>query len=305
MQNIKMNLDSEKRLLLIGKAFSAEVRIDILKLLCHSDMNINEISEALTVPQSSVAAHIKVLEDAGIISTNLLPGIRGTKKMCHIEMTEIALELSTRHRLNEKWTEIDMPIGNYVDYKVRPTCGIVSEKAPIGEEDEPRCFYNPDRSNAQLLWLGKGYVEYRFPNDCMKDKKEKALEVSAELCSEDHEYNLECKSDITMWINDVEVGTWSCPSDFGGRRGKLNPEWWPDKNTQYGKLKTWKIDENASYIDDEKTSENGIDKYNLYDKEYISVRIGIKETAKNVGGINLFGKCFGDYEQNIKMRIKF
>ncbi len=305
MQNIKMNLDSEKRLLLIGKAFSAEVRIDILKLLCHSDMNINEISEALTVPQSSVAAHIKVLEDAGIISTNLLPGIRGTKKMCHIEMTEIALELSTRHRLNEKWTEIDMPIGNYVDYKVRPTCGIVSEKAPIGEEDEPRCFYNPDRSNAQLLWLGKGYVEYRFPNDCMKDKKEKALEVSAELCSEDHEYNLECKSDITMWINDVEVGTWSCPSDFGGRRGKLNPEWWPDKNTQYGKLKTWKIDENASYIDDEKTSENGIDKYNLYDKEYISVRIGIKENAKNVGGINLFGKCFGDYEQNIKMRIKF
>lgn len=305
MQNIKMNLDSEKRLLLIGKAFSAEVRIDILKLLCHSDMNINEISEALTVPQSSVAAHIKVLEDAGIISTNLLPGIRGTKKMCHIEMTEIALELSTRHRLNEKWTEIDMPIGNYVDYKVRPTCGIVSEKAPIGEEDEPRCFYNPDRSNAQLLWLGKGYVEYRFPNDCMKDKKEKALEVSAELCSEDHEYNLACKSDITMWINDVEVGTWSCPSDFGGRRGKLNPEWWPDKNTQYGKLKTWKIDENASYIDDEKTSENGIDKYNLYDKEYISVRIGIKENAKNVGGINLFGKCFGDYEQNIKMRIKF
>ena len=39
--------------------------------------------------------------------------------------------------------------------------------------------------------------------------------------------------------------------------------------------------------------------------EYISVRIGIKDNAKNVGGINLFGDCYGDFPQHIKMVIHY
>ena len=61
-----------------------------------------------------------------------------------------------------------MPIGNYVDYQVEPTCGLVGEKGPIGEEDEPRGFYDPKRTKAKLLWFGRGYVEYRFPNNILK-----------------------------------------------------------------------------------------------------------------------------------------
>jgi len=39
------------------------------------------------------------------------------------------------------------------------------------------------------------------------------------------------------------------------------------------------------------------------DEDYISFKIGVKEDSKYVGGINLFGNKFGDFEQNIDMRI--
>ncbi len=301
--NIHVNLDDKKRLTRLAKALSIEVRIDILKLLCNIDLNINEIAERLMIPQSTAAAHVKVLEEAGLIKTTLQPGVRGSMKVCSKLLDAFSVDLISK--MEKEVTMIHMPIGNYVDYKVEPTCGIVSSKGPIDEEDEPKCFYNPDRTHAKLLWFGNGYIEYRFPNNVLKHNKEKELELSMELCSEDHEYNLDCPSDITVWINGLEAGTWNCPSDYGGRRGKLNPDWWPDKSTQYGMLKKWKLTEDGSYLDDKKTNNANIYDYHLSKGEYISVRIGIKEDAQHVGGINLFGDCFGDYAQNILMKIAF
>ncbi|MER9545553.1 transcriptional regulator, partial [Mesorhizobium sp. M0437] len=36
----------------------------------------------------------------------------------------------------------------------------------------------------------------------------------------------------------------------------------------------------------------------------IRVRIGVKDDAKRPGGINIFGKGFGNYDQDILLRIK-
>lgn len=300
---IQMDLDDKVQLALLAKALSAEIRIDILRLLCRNDLNINEIAERLELPQSSAAAHVKVLEEAGLITTSLKPAIRGSMKVCSKQLDAFSVELITN--MEEETEIINMPIGNFVDYYVEPTCGIVSEKGHIDEEDEPRCFYNPDRTKAKLLWFGKGYLEYRFSNKILTEHKEKRMELSMEICSEDHEYNFNFPSDITVWINGMEAGTWNCPSDFGGRRGKLNPEWWPDKNTQYGILKTWKLTEQGTYLDDNKVNSLPIQEYHLSENAYISVRIGIKEDAEHVGGVNLFGDCFGDYAQNIRMKFVF
>lgn len=304
-KSVNMNLDHTKQLIRIGKALSVEARIEILKLLCTQELNINEIAELLSIPASSAAAHIKVLEEAGLIATSLKPGIRGSMKLSEKILDQIEITLTTVQNVKEKIEVIDMPIGNYVDYQVEPTCGLVGERAPIGEEDEPRCFYDPERTNAKLLWFGRGYVEYRFPNHILKHETERKLELSMEICSEDHEYNLDYPSDITVWINQIEAGTFTCPGDFGGRRGKLNPSWWPDKNTQYGIFKTWALTEEGTFIDNKKVNEKTLYDYDLSGQDYISVRIGIKEDAVNQGGINLFGDCFGDYPQNIRMIIYY
>ena len=302
-KTIQLDLDDKEQLALLARALSAEVRIEILRLLCRTDLNINEIAERLNLPQSSAAAHVKVLEEAGLIKTSLKPAVRGSMKVCSRLLSAFQVDLISR--MEEETEIINMPIGNFVDYYVEPTCGIVSEKGHIDEEDEPRCFYNPDRTRAKLLWFGKGYLEYRFPNNILRDRNEKRLELSMELCSEDHEYNFDFPSDITVWINGIEAGTWACPGDFGGRRGKYNPAWWPDKNTQYGKLKTWILTEQGSFLDGDLMNDLSIKEYRLSENAYISVRIGIKEDARHVGGVNLFGDCFGDYAQNIRMKFVF
>ncbi len=305
IQTIKLNLDDVEHLASVSKALSSETRIEILRQLRHKDLNVNEIAELLDIPASSSAAHVKVLEEAGMIKTSLQPGIRGSMKLCHIVLDHIYVEMNTTKNLEQEEEIIRMPIGSYVDYKIEPTCGMASVKGPIGTEDDPRCFYLPERSEAQLIWLGRGYLEYRFPTNSMIGKEIGRIELSMEICSEDHEFNLNYPSDITLWVNELEVGTWNCQSDYGGRRGKLNPDWWPDKNTQYGILKTWSISEQGCYLEEEKTMDKGLPFFHLTGKDYIAVRIGIKEDAKHSGGMNLFGEGFGDYPQNLIMKIVF
>lgn len=305
MEKRVLDLDSAD-LVSVSRALASEVRIDILKLLCKETLKVNEIAERLDIPASTAALNVKVLEEAGLIRCDLQPGIRGSMKVCYKQLKDLNIKIDYNENRNKNGIEvISMPIGNYVDYKVVPTCGIVNEKEHIDDEDEPRCFYNPSRITAKLLWFGAGYVEYRFPNSAIQDRRVKNAELSVELCSETADYNLNCKSDITVWINGIDAGTWCSPSDFGGRRGKLNPEWWPDKNTQYGNLKTWRLNTEGTFLDKDLISDKTVNEYKLADSPYISVRIGIKENAKNVGGVNIFGDCFGDYPQNIVLKLEY
>ena len=46
------------------------------------------------------------------------------------------------------------------------------------------------------------------------------------------------------------------------------------------------------------------DDLKLYEGSAIKLDIGIKEDAEHKGGINLFGKNFGDYPQAIVMIVK-
>jgi len=68
-------------------------------------------------------------------------------------------------------------------------------------------------------------------------------------------------------------------------------------------LKNWKVDSNGSYLDDVKVSDVNLKDIHIEEKHNITLKIGIKSDAVNIGGINLFGKQFGDHEQEIIMRI--
>ena len=70
-------------------------------------------------------------------------------------------------------------------------------------------------------------------------------------------------------------------------------------------LKIWRIARNGSFLDGTRLSSVTLDDLNLAQNDYISMRIGVKEDAAHVGGLNLFGREFGNYPQDILMRLNY
>ncbi len=290
----------------IGKALSSSIRVKILKLLKYQSLNIVEISERLKIPISSTAFHVKSLEDAGLIVTESLPGIRGSQRVCSASTEDLFILLNRQDEiLHTASHTIDMPIGQYFDCDIRPTCGLADENDYIETQDNPRVFFSPKRINTQLIWLQQGFIEYRFPNHFLsKSLLPKYISFSLEICSEAPGYRNIWPSEITFSINQHEIVTYVSSGDYGGRRGKLTPEWWTDGSTQYGLLKTISVNREGSYLDEVPCNKPVcIDELQLESGSYISFRIEIKPDARYIGGLNLFGEKFGDYPQNIVMHI--
>lgn len=287
------------------KALDSLNRIRILRYLSDRVASVNDIAAALDLPPSTAALHIETLEEAGLIRTELEPASRGLRKVCARMYDKVILDLPIAEQPREQAIELLMPIGAFVDCQVTPTCGLASESGIIGLLDDPASFYEPARINTQLLWFHQGHVEYRLPNRLPAGAEAESLRLSMEICSEAPLYNLDWPSDITVWINGTEIGTWTSPADFGGERGRLTPEWWTPRNTQYGLLKVWHISEHASEVDGMRISGVTVRDLLLNASPFIAVRIGIKPEAEHVGGLNLFGSRFGNYPQDLVMRIAY
>ena len=81
-RHISLSLDDTgdyQPLELLGKALSSQIRLKILYLLKHQSLNIVELAKELQIPVSSTAFHINLLEEAGLITAELLHGIRGSQ----------------------------------------------------------------------------------------------------------------------------------------------------------------------------------------------------------------------------------
>lgn len=300
---LELTADNEEQLCEVGNALSSPTRIQILKLLYYNSYNVGEIAEKLNIPASSTAHHIRILENAGLIQTNLQPGNRGSMKLCSRKNDFLHIRLIGLQPNIDQVTSISMPVGAYTDCQITPTCGLADESSIIGYEDRPSDFFLPERINAQILWTSSGYVEYKFPSPLSMNISPKYLTLSFEACSEAPNYQEEWKSDITIWINHQECGTWQSAGDFGSRRGRLNPAWWDDGVTQYGMLTNLKVTETGSFINAHPSSKIKIHDLNLNESDYITVRIGNKADAEYIGGFNIFGEKFGDFEQNIILSL--
>jgi len=289
----------------ILKALASGPRIEILNLLNGKNMNLNEISNKLDMPASSVTVNIKKLEESGLIETEYKPAEHGSQKICEMKYDSILINFAAEKMVNKNIIEIPMPIGNYKDFKVKPSCGLATEKGYVGMLDDVRAFSEPDHIYAQIIWFQQGYVKYRFPNNIPANESARNLGLNMEICSEYPNYKEEYASDITLWINGQEIGTWTSPGDFGSQRGKLNPDWWPAELTQHGVLKVWNVDREGSYIDGKRISSVTLDDLGLKESDFIDIKIGVQEDTENVGGLNLFGRKFGNYAQDLKLRILY
>lgn len=305
---LELSFNEPDKLVAVAHALSTRARADMLRLLSTRKMNVVEISEQLGLPVSTVANNVKILEAAGLINTELLPATRGAMKVCSRNYDDIHFDFNVQKTLPKGESGqylVELPIGHYSDCEVYPTCGLAGVDDFICKEDEPAQFYRPRHIEAQLIWFRKGYVEYLLPLEIPSGARIEALELSMEICSEAPNYDNNWPSDITLWVNEREIGTWTSPGDFGGRRGKLNPSWWGDMATQYGLLKTWRITHERTLLDMIPVSDTSLADLNLSRRPSVRLRIGVKENAVNKGGVNLFGTRFGDYEQDIRMKVDY
>jgi len=257
------------------------------------------------MPPSTVAAHVRILEDAALLRTDLRPAAHGLQKICSRLCDRVLVDLPAPAAGRRRRVEIAMPIGAYSDFDVAPPCGLASDTSLIGYIDDRLSFYEPERVRAGLLWFGSGYLEYSFPNRLPEGAAPARVTVSLEVCSEAPRHNDRWPSDITLWINGCEVGTWASPGDFGGTRGRLTPRWWNTDESQFGRLKRWTVTADGALLDGHPLSATSLADLDLGRSPLTTVRIGVDPAGPRAGGLNLFGRGFGNHPQDILMELEY
>lgn len=299
-----MKINISEKWLPVYDALASPVRLKIINLLAQTPMNIKELAGKLNLSSAIVTMHVKKLEKAHIISSERV-NIRGTvQKQCKLVMDHIEVEFPARNAEDRKCHTFSVPIGQYTSFSATPTCGLATVDKVIGYFDDPRYFLDTRRVNAGILWFTKGFVEYMIPNYLLSSQEPEELEISLELGSEAPGVNSKWPSDITFTINGIKVGEWTSPGDFGGTKGKYTPDWWSLKVGQFGLLKVLRINSEGTFIDGQKVSNVTLDAINIKQKQW-SLRISVEEEAKNKGGLTLFGKGFGNYDQDIVLKLYY
>jgi predicted transcriptional regulator len=288
------------------RGLASPVRVKILKALhLRGGMNVNDIADLLELPQSTVSSNLQILEEAGLIKTETQKARKGNQKICRAVFDEVLVMFKEDvAATKQNIIEVAMPVGLYTSCEVSAPCGLCSTEGIIGLLDVPDIFLDPGRMRAGLMWFTRGFVEYQFPNNARLSKVNiEALEFSLELSSEVPGTATEWPSEITIWVNQQDVGTWTSPGDFGDQRGVYTPDWWTLRGSQYGMLKTWRVARDGTYVDGVKISPVSLKDLDVANHHSIRLRIGVKENAKYPGGVNIFGRGFGNYDQDIVMRI--
>lgn len=292
-------------------ALASTDRIKILKGIMYYPKSISTLSNENAIPISTVSRYAQDLAEAGLISITYQPGIKGHTKFCAQETLSCNFvfdaQLLSHPEYSQREYVTEMPIGMFSSCSVTSPCGMLGAVEPLAIKDNPSAFFLPQRMNAECIWFNTGMLGYTFPlpEEFIKERPIRSLSFSFEVCSEANNYNLNWPSDITVCVNGTELLTFTSPGDFGGTRGKFTPSYWPVTCTQYGLLKKIEITPSGTFLDGVFVDDrHTLDSLGITDGGVVHFDIGIKETAVHRGGINLFGKNFGDFNQAIIMTIK-
>ena len=287
----------------VFNALGSEIRIDILNLLIKNGrMSMNSLAQSLGISNGALTPHVKKLENCGLLRVNADSEKHGNLRICEPHLDKILFVLGKKdHPQNE--FHAHLRVGQYTRCSVYPTCGLSTPSELIGKVDDPRYFTHPKRFDADILWLGKGFVEYMVPCVIPRHSKIEQISVSMELSSEAPGSNPNWPSDIYFYLNDTLLGVWTSPGDFADVQGLFTPDWWFSNWNQYGLLKTLMIRSDGTWMDDQKISDVSIDELRINSKMPMYLRLEIPDTARHVGGLTIFGRDFGNYNQDIEFRI--
>ena len=287
------------------KALGSDTRIQILNILLENEqMSMNQLATELNISNGALTGHIKKLEECGLINISNESAGHGNQKMCSVTQDRIIVDIKKPIDYKNVF-ETEIKVGQFSRHQVWPTCGIATSESVIGEFDDIRYFNHPDRFTANILWFTKGYVEYTIPNLIPSNQRITQLSISAELSSEAPGIANNWPSDISFYINDTKIGMWTSPGDFGDVHGMFTPQWWPQNWNQYGLLKLLVINDYGTYIDGLKISDVSTLSLHLDYSSDIRLRLAVENDSEHVGGITLYGKSFGNYDQDIRVAINY
>ena len=112
-------------------------------------------------------------------------------------------------------------------------------------------------------------------------------------------------SDITLEVNGIEVGTWTSPGDFGDKRGVYTPDWWKLRGSQYGMLEDLADQRRRAPSSTACRSRTCTPDDLELDGPPLDPACGsaCARMREHPGGINIFGRGFGNYDQDIVLRL--
>jgi predicted transcriptional regulator len=286
-------------------ALSSEVRVGIIETLSkNGPMRMSAIASAVGITDGALTPHIKALAECGLISVDIAAGRHGVQKVCYVNDERILIETS-RSNSGHNVFETEIGVGQYTAYDIYPTCGIATADHVIGEVDDPRYFASPERMGGQILWFGRGFVEYMIPNFISGSHELLEIQISMEISSEAPGYSEDWPSDIYFHLNARELGFWTSPGDFGRVQGIYTPEWWFRNWNQHGLYKLLSVNGTGTYIDGGKISDICLCDLAIERSPNITLRFSVPETAAHVGGLTIFGRSFGNYRQDIRVRMHY
>lgn len=225
-------------------------------------------------------------------------------KLCEPHLDKILFILNRGIQYNNEYKSY-LRAGQYSSYEVYPTCGISTTSSVIGEVDDARYFAHQKHFEADILWFSRGYVEYQIPSIIPYHNKIDQISISAELSSEAPGSNETWPSDIHFYLNNTFIGVWTSPGDYADVPGLFTPDWWFANWNQYGLLKTLTINRNGVFMDNERLSNVSIDQLHLDYRDKLFFRMEVPDSAKHIGGLTVFGRGFGNYNQDIEFRIQY
>ncbi|WP_304472924.1 transcriptional regulator [uncultured Faecalibaculum sp.] len=298
-------LKAEEDALPFFQALANKNRLEILRILRQKDASIKELGELLGISSAVITKHIQALEEAGIVRSSTRPGKRGLKKLCTLALNEAQVIFNNNYGDSARsFMEVELPISAYDQCEITAPCGMAGEDRIFGSIDDPRYFTAANRYAVNLLWFTSGWVRYPIPLLDVDLHRVEEIEISMELCSEHPGFNNHWKSDIAFELAGLPLGNWTCPGDFGDRKGRHTPGWWT-LGTEYGLLKTLVVNREGTFLDGTQigavTAEDVLNTLQDTAQDTLPFRILAPASAVHPGGLNLFGRHFGDYDQNIRV----
>lgn len=296
-----MQLDISSNSLPVYEALASDVRLQILRILCDRELSITQLSEELHLSKAITTKHVQKLESTNLIRSKKI----GLKKIPRLAVDTIEINFPTKIYHSYSMYTSMIQLGHYTNFEVFPTCGLATPDCIVGKLDDPLSFVEPERVNASLVWFSQGSIEYKIPNNLTLNQTPQMLEISLEMASEFPVSNNIWPSDIEFFINNTSIGVWTCPGNFSDVRGFYTPKWWEDNLSQYGLLKHIRLNHNNCTIDGELLSNHTLSDVNLFDSNFIDFKIAAGPDSMNKGGVTLFGRGFGNHDQDIVVKLYY